>query len=189
MRAEGQVIGDYANGQDFPKFWAGIDFGRPLPIKHASLWLYTAVGDAWGDGANPLTPFYMGSFRNNYVDFREVKRYREYDSFPGFGIDAIAARRFAKGLLELNLPPFWFGGVGVSNLYLSSARTALFAGAMLVEPPTGGPTRTLKTLGGQVDFNFTVALRLPMVLSVGYAAGLESGQKTGNEAMISLKIL
>jgi len=27
------------------------------------------------------------------------------------------------------------------------------------------------------------------VLSLGYAAGLESGQKTGSEGMISLKIL
>jgi hypothetical protein len=130
----------------------------------------------------------MGAFGNNYVDIREVKRYREYDSFPGFGIDAIAARRFAKGLIELNLPPVWLGGIGASSLYLRSARPALFAGAMEVAPPTG-PARTLESVGGQIDFNFTVALRLPMVLSVGYAAGLESGQKTGSEAMISLKIL
>jgi hypothetical protein len=88
----------------------------------------------------------------------------------------------------LNLPPLWLGGIGQSSLYLSSARPALFGGAMLVDPPTG-PRRTLETLGGQLDFNLTVALRLPMVLSVGYAAGLESGQKTGSEALISLKIL
>lgn len=188
IRARGEVSDDYANGQSFPKIWAGLDFGRPLPIKHASLWLYTAVGDAGGNTQSPLEPFYMGSFENNYVDFREVKRYREYDSLPGFGIDAIAARRFGKGLVELNLPPLWFSNIGTSTFYLSSARTALFAGAMLVDPPTG-PRRTLESLGGQVDFNFTVALRLPMVLSVGYAAGLESGQRTGNEAMISLKIL
>jgi hypothetical protein len=188
VRALGDVGADYANGQTFPKVWAGLDFGRPLPWKHASLWLYTAAGDAGGDAANPLTPFYLGAFGNNYVDIREVKRYREYDSFPGFGIDAIAARRFAKGLLELNLPPVWLGGIGVSSLYLSSARPALFGGALLVDPPTG-PRRTLETVGGQIDFNLTVALRLPMVLSLGYAAGLESGQKTGSEGMISLKIM
>jgi hypothetical protein len=188
VRARGEISGDYANGQTFPKAWVGLDFGRPLPVKHASLWLYTAVGDAGGDAQNPLTPFYIGSFGNNYVDFREAKRYREYDSFPGFGIDAISARRFAKGLVELNLPPVWFGGVGQSNLYLNSAGSELFAGALFVEPPSG-PMRTLKTIGGQIDFNFTAALRLPMTLSIGYAVGLESGQKTGSEAMISLKIL
>jgi hypothetical protein len=187
IRAAGALSADYANGQTFPKAWVGLDFGRPLPIKHASLWLYTAVGDAGGDAQNPLTPFYIGSFGNNYVDIREVKRYREYDSFPGFGIDAISARRFAKGLVELNLPPVWLGGIGQSALYLSSARTALFSGVMEVDPPTG-PRRTLETVGGQIDFNLTVALRLPMVLSLGYAAGLESGQKTGSEGMISLKI-
>jgi hypothetical protein len=188
VRAYGSVASDYANGRAYPKIWAGFDFGRPLPLKHASLWVYTAVGAAGGTHESPLTPFYMGSFGNNYVDIREVKRYREYDSFPGFGIDAINARSFAKGLLELNLPPLWLGGIGQSSLYLSSARPALFGGAMLVDPPTG-PRRTLETLGGQLDFNLTVALRLPMVLSVGYAAGLESGQKTGSEALISLKIL
>jgi hypothetical protein len=188
VRARGYVSSDYANGDAFPKAWVGFDIGRPLPIKHASIWLYTAAGAAGGAADNPLTPFYMGAFRNNYVDVREVKRYREYDSFPGFGIDAISARRFAKGLVELNLPPVWFGGLGQSSLYLSSARPALFSGVMFVDPPTG-PVRTLETVGGQIDFNFTVSLRLPMVLSVGYAAGLESGQKTGSEAMISLKIL
>ncbi|HEY1560769.1 MAG TPA: hypothetical protein VGF71_07755 [Caulobacteraceae bacterium] len=188
VRALVSVEDDYANGQTFPKAWATFDIGRPLPINHASLWLYTAFGDAGGDPKNPLTPFYLGAFGNNYVDIREVKRYREYDSFPGFGIDAISARRFAKGLIELNLPPVWFGGVGTSGLYLSSARTALFTGVMLVDPPTG-PRRTLESVGGQIDFNLTAALRLPMVLSIGYAAGLESGQKTGSEGLISLKIM
>ncbi|HWD66456.1 MAG TPA: hypothetical protein VG227_00700 [Caulobacteraceae bacterium] len=188
VRALVSVEDDYANGQTFPKAWATLAFGRPLPINHASLWLYTSFGDAGGDAKNPLTPFYLGAFGNNYVDIREVKRYREYDSFPGFGIDAIGARRFAKGLIELNLPPVWFGGVGTSGLYLSSARTALFTGVMLVDPPTG-PRRTLESVGGQIDFNLTAALRLPMVLSVGYAAGLESGQKTGGEGLISLKIM
>ena len=188
VRAMGYVGNDYANGQSFPKIWAGFDIGRPLPIKHSSIWLYTAVGAASGGADNPLTPFYMGAFGNNYVDIGEVKRYRDYDSFPGFGIDAIAARRFAKGLVELNLPPVWLGGIGASSFYLSSARPALFAGVMGIDPPSG-PARTLESIGAQIDFNLTVALRLPMVLSVGYAAGLESGQKTGSEAMISLKIL
>jgi len=44
-------------------------------------------------------------------------------------------------------------------------------------------------VGGQLDWNFTVALRLPMVLSFGYAAGLESRERLRDELMVSLKIL
>jgi hypothetical protein len=44
-------------------------------------------------------------------------------------------------------------------------------------------------VGAQADWNFTVALRLPMVLSFGYAAGLESRERLHNEVMVSLKIL
>ncbi|MDH3552429.1 MAG: hypothetical protein OER22_07420, partial [Gammaproteobacteria bacterium] len=49
--------------------------------------------------------------------------------------------------------------------------------------------RTLTTFGAQLDLEFTLAHRLPMTLSVGYAAGYESGAKLNDEWMISLKIL
>src|SRR6185369_4305810 len=123
-----------------------------------------------------------------YVDDGEVKRYREYDSFPGFNIDELAGRRFAKSLVEFNLPPLRFSNIGRPSLFLSGVRPALFAGVLAIGPGAHG-SRTLETVGGQIDFNFTFALRLPMVLSVGAAAGFEDGHHQDNEAMISLKIL
>mgnify|MGYP003483136993 CR=1 FL=1 len=42
------------------------------------------AGTVGGDNTSPLSAWYMGAFGNNYVDDREIKRYREYDSFPGF---------------------------------------------------------------------------------------------------------
>ncbi len=39
---------------------------------------------------DPYANFYFGGFGNNYVDRRNVKRYREYDSFPGFEINEIS---------------------------------------------------------------------------------------------------
>ena len=60
---------------------------------------------------------------------------------------------------------------------------------MEVEQPGGAPGRTLESLGGQVDLNFTAALRLPMTLSFGAAEGLERGQPGHTELMVSLKIL
>ena len=116
-----------------------------------------------GKKDSPLGSFYFGSFRNNYVDNRPEKRYRELESFPGFEIDEIDARRFAKLIGEVNLPPIRFAEVGTPSIYLSYARPALFAGAMLTHN-AAGENHNYMTVGGQVDLAFTVALRLPMVL-------------------------
>jgi len=181
---------DYAQNeqQSLPKLHGGFNFGFALPWKHSSLWLYNSAGVAGGNQANPLGYFYFGSFKNNYIDNREVKRYRQYDSFPGFEIDQISARSFAKSVLEWNLPPVRFEEVGSASFFLSSARTALFAGVMFDDGGTG-PNHTLSDVGIQIDWNFTVALRLPMTFSIGYAAGFEGGVVQRNEFMVSLKIL
>jgi hypothetical protein len=179
---------DISSGDFFPKLYGTLDFGVPLPVPHASVWLYNSLGLSGGDRANPLSQFYFGGFGNNYVDDGEVKRYREFGSFPGFDIDEIAGRRFAKSLLELNLPPARFSDIGRPSLYLKSIRPAVFAGVMAVEPASGSG-RTVETIGAQIDFNFTVALRLPMVFSVGAASGFEEGHHRGDEVMISLKVL
>jgi hypothetical protein len=44
-------------------------------------------------------------------------------------------------------------------------------------------------LGTQLDLNFTVALRLPMVFSVGVAGGFEDGHYRKTEWLASLKIM
>jgi hypothetical protein len=44
-------------------------------------------------------------------------------------------------------------------------------------------------LGAQLDLNFTVALRLPMVFSVGVAGGWEDGRYRRTEWLASLKIM
>lgn len=179
---------DLSSGDLFPKVYGTLDFGVPLPIRHASVWLYNSAGIAGGDKANPLSQFYFGGFGNNYVDDGEVKRYREFGSFPGFDIDELAGGRFAKSVLEFNLPPARFSNIGRPSLFLSSIRPAVFAGVMAMDPATGS-ARTFETVGAQVDFNFTVALRLPMVFSVGAASGFDKGRHRGDEVMISLKVL
>jgi hypothetical protein len=180
--------GDLSTGDLFPKLYGTLDFGAPLPLKHASVWLYSAAGVGGGDPKNALADFYFGGFGNNYVDNGEVKRYREYESFPGFKIDELAGHSFARSLVELNLPPLRFSNVGRPSLFLSGVRPALFAGVLGIEPGKRD-SRTLETVGGQLDFNFTVALRLPMVLSIGAATGFEDGRRRGNEVLVSLKIL
>jgi hypothetical protein len=88
----------------------------------------------------------------------------------------------------LNLPPVRFEEVGVPTIYLSSMRPAFFAGLMEVER-NNGERRSLQTIGFQTDWNFTVAHRLPMVLSLGYAEGFEDGERRGGEVLVSLKIM
>ena len=152
------------------------------------MWIYAHGGIAGGDRTSPLSAFYFGAFRNNYVDDRPEKRYREMESFPGFGIDEIAARRFAKLTGEINLPPIRFAEVGTPAFFLSYVRPAIFGGGMATEAPDKSSHRYYD-LGAQLDLNFTVALRLPMVFSVGAAGGWRDGQYRKTEWLASLKIM
>jgi hypothetical protein len=179
---------DIAQGEMFPKLHAGIDYGIPLPLRNSSVWLYAHAGSAWGERLHPLASFYFGSFRNNYVDDRPEKRYRELESMPGFSIDEIAARRFGRLTGEVNLPPVRFAEIGTPAFYLSYVRPAVFAGAMATQAPDGEGHRYYN-VGAQLDLNFTVALRLPMVFSVGAAGGWADGKYRKTEWLASLKIM
>ena len=117
---------DQAGGDTVSRYRGGFDFGFALPLRNSSVWLYNSAGVANGNSDNSLASFYFGGFGNNYVDDGEVKRYREYDSFPGFEIDALAGRDFGKSVLELNLPPLRFEEVGSPGFFLGWARPAVF---------------------------------------------------------------
>jgi hypothetical protein len=166
----------------------GFDFGFALPWKHSSIWFYNAAGTTNGNREDPLGNFYFGGFGNNYVDDGEVKRYREYDSFPGFEIDEIAATDFVKTVAEWNLPPVRFREVGKPSFYLSHIRPAVFVGALMSDPGEAFE-RTVTTMGMQLDLSFTLGHRLPMTFSVGFASGYEDGDRLDDEWMVSLKIL
>jgi hypothetical protein len=180
---------DHAGGENVPKYHGSFDFGFALPLGNSSVWLYNSAGVADGDRGNPLASFYFGGFGNNYVDDGEIKRYRDYDRFPGFDIDALAAESFGKSVLELNLPPMRFEEVGSPGFFLGWARPALFVGALSAKPGDGSERRTVYDAGAQVDLKFTVLNHLDMTLSLGYAAGFEDGSKRDDEWMLSLKIL
>ena len=187
---EGKIVAatDHANGEFFPKLYGGLSLGAALPWHNSSAWVYGHAGLSGGSRLNPLAAYYIGAFRNNYVDDRPEKRYRELESFPGFDVDEIAARKFAKVTGEINLPPVRFAEVGTPALYLSYLRPAAFAGHMVTQAPDGSGHH-YSDIGAQLDLNFTVALRLPMVLSVGTAAGWADGHRRRTEWLASLKIM
>ncbi|MEO8453544.1 MAG: hypothetical protein ABI454_00140 [Sphingomicrobium sp.] len=179
---------DQAEGHFYPKLYGGFDLGTALPWHNSSVWLYAHAGLVGGQHLSPLAAYYFGAFRNNYVDDRPEKRYREMESFPGFEIDEIAARRFARVTGEVNLPPVRFAEVGTPAFYLSYIRPAVFTGAMAITAPDGRGHHYYD-LGAQLDLNFTVALRLPMVFSIGAAGGWEDGRYRKTEWLASLKIM
>ena len=187
---EGRIMAaaDHADGNTFPKLYGGMSAGAALPWSNSSAWLYAHAGIGGGPRFSPLAAYYIGAFRNNYVDDRPEKRYRELESFPGFDIDEITARKFARVTGEINLPPVRFAEVGTPAFYMSYIRPAVFAGAMATQAPDGSGHHYMD-LGAQLDLNFTVALRLPVVLSVGTAAGWADGHYRGTEWLASLKIM
>jgi hypothetical protein len=179
---------DRAEGHYYPKLYGGFDLGTALPWHNSSVWLYAHAGLVGGQHLSPLAAYYFGAFRNNYVDDRPEKRYREMESFPGFSIDEIAARRFAKLSAEVNLPPIRFAEVGTPALFMSYVRPAAFGGFMATDEPDRS-SHHYADLGAQLDFNFTVAMRLPMIFSVGAAAGWRDGQYRKTEWLASLKVM
>jgi hypothetical protein len=92
-------------------------------------------------------------------------------------------------MLEWNLPPMLFSRVGTPGCFLTWARPALFATALVTNADDSALRRTVANVGGQLDFRLGVLSRLELTLSAGYAAAFESGQPTRHEGMLSLKIL
>ncbi len=139
---------------------------------------------------NPVANFYFGGFGNNYVDSRSIKRYREYDSFPGFEINEISGLSFVRphGRVE---PA---AGV-VRGRRQARASTSRGCGRRCSRPGCG-PTRggrpfrkDYQNAGAQVDLRFSVLHWYEMTLSLGYAVGFVEGRRKSDEWMVSLKIM
>ncbi len=179
----------HAQSDITPSLRGTFDVGWPLPFDHTSVWVRTGAGVSSGNVEDPLSNAFFGGFRNNYVDNREVKRYRELLSMPGFEIDALGGRSFVKGMLELNLPPIRFEALGSPGFYGSWIRSALFTTALVTNPDSSRDKVEAFNVGLQFDLQLHVLNRLPMMLSLGYARGFEGDGKGENEVMLSLKVL
>ncbi len=181
---------NYVDSDTIPKLATGFDFGFPLPWKHSSIWLRSAVGAGFGERDDEFANFYFGGFGNNYVDRGIVKRYREYYAMPGFELNAVGGRNFYRSMLEWNLPPLRFRRVGTPDFYLSWVRPALFVSTLTTDFDESEFKREVNSAGIQVDLRFTVMSRLSMTLSAGYARGFGNSLVDDDEEfMISLKIL
>lgn len=181
--------GNLVNEDFYTKGIAELDFGFLTPLDHSSIWLRNVGGYSRGDRDDSFASFYFGGFGNNYVDHQDIKRYRDYERFPGAEIDAIAGTNFVKSMVEWTLPPVRFRRVGLKQLYCTYARTALFASGVVVNLDEETFRREVGNVGGQVDFRLVIFSALESTLSVGYAAAKEEGHGMDTEFMISLKIM
>jgi hypothetical protein len=183
------VKGNHVTGNTPVQLRGEFDFGIALPLPHSSVWFRTAAGVSSGNRDISVANFYFGAFGNNYVDSGEIKRYREYSSMPGFGIDEISGQSYVREMVEWNLPPVVFESAGTPGLYLNWLRPAVFAAGLWTDPDESAFRHDYQSLGAQADLRFSVLHRYEMTLSVGYALGFQGGRRRGDELMISLKIL
>ncbi len=181
--------GNLVNDDFYTKGTAEFDVGVLTPIEHSSIWLRTVGGYSRGNRDDSFASFYFGGFGNNYVDHQEVKRYRDYDRFPGVEIDEIAGTNFAKATVEWTLPPVRFRRIGFQQIYCTYARTALFASGIATNLDESAFRREVGNVGGQMDFRLVIFSALESTLSFGYAAAKEEGHRMNTEFMVSLKIL
>jgi hypothetical protein len=176
-------------GRIIPGLRGGFDFGFALPLGHASVWLRNAAGAADGERSDPYANFFLGGFGNNYVDSRMEKRYREHNAFPGFGLNEVHGRSFTRHMLEVNLPPAVFASLGTPAFHLTWLRPAVFASALWTDPASSSERIHYGNLGAQIDLRFSVLHWYEMTLSAGYAAGYRGGSRSGDEWMVSLKVM
>ncbi|MFQ5639264.1 MAG: hypothetical protein ACE5IR_14875 [bacterium] len=188
---------NYVNSTVFPRLYSNFDYGILLPLNHSSVWLRSSIGYSFGESGNPFANFFFGGFGNNHIDHLSEKRYLEFYSFPGVGLNEFGGKNYGKVMLEWTVPPLRFRRFGFSGLYLRWARLAFFTSGIRTnfgknqasQPlPQFGAQRTLMNFGGQVDFRMVLFSSLKTTLSFGYAAALEKGDLS-DEFMVSLKIL
>ncbi len=176
-------------GKHYPRVWADSAFGFYLPWEHSSLWLHASAGKSWGNPEDTISNFYFGGFGNNWIDHGEVRRYRDYYSFPGMDIDQVGGTDFGKLLLEWRLPPVRFHHFGVPQLYCTWGSLTLFSSGLSTNLSDSALRSTLYNFGAQFDVKVVMFTNLSFTFSVGYARAYYRGTGWSDEVMISLKIL
>ncbi|MGL5271955.1 MAG: hypothetical protein ACRC8J_00530, partial [Phocaeicola sp.] len=182
------------SGQLFPSVVLNMDGGMKLPfMRNSSFWIRSAVGQSFGDKESPFGNNYFGGFRNNYVDYREARRYRSVNSMAGAGIDEIAAHSFAKAMGEINLPPVRFNNLGFLGFYPTYAQMSVFTTDLIANPWGNGKLQNYVNVGTQLDVELVFFTYLKVMLSAGYArlyypkGSYQEGSK--EEWMFSVKLL
>jgi hypothetical protein len=154
-----------------------------------SIWFRQAAGFSPNDRRRTFANFFFGGFGNNYVDRGDEKRYRGTYSLPGADLNEIGGRNFVKSMVEWNLPPVRFQGMGTSGFYVPWLRPSVFVGGLATNVDDRRSRRVVYDGGAQVDWSISALSALDLTLSMGGAVAIERDHPPRYEAMISLKVL
>jgi hypothetical protein len=180
---------NYVRSKFYPRVYSNFDYGFLLPISHSPIWLRSSAGYSFGDREEPFANFYFGGFGNNWVDYLQIKRYREQYSFPGVELNAIGGTNYARLMIEWVLPPIRFRRFGFPSFYLRWARLSFFSSGIATNLDSKPYRRGVLNVGGQIDFRLVTFSLLRSTFSLGYGAAFERGRPISKEFMFSLKIL
>jgi hypothetical protein len=188
--ARAAVYGNYVGGTLFPLLQLDASHGFLLPLNHSSLWFRAAAGSALaGNRSDPFAQFFFGGFGNNWVDYRDIRQFRQIESFAGLEIDAIGGASYGKAQVEWVLPPLRFRRAGIPSFYLQWADLSLFATGLVTDVDQRAARRTLASAGAQLDVRLVTLSHLASTLSIGFAVAHEAGAPLHSAGMFSFKIM
>ena len=184
------VRGNYVNGVMHPRLSVGASKGFLLPLDHSSIWLRAGAGTALGGNqGDPFARFYFGGFANNRLDHREIKQYRNTESFPGLGINQVGGASYGRAQAEWMSPPLRFRSVGSPSAYLRWASLSIFGTGLVIDPTHEAERRALASGGAQVDLRLVTLSHLDSTLSFGLGVAGGDGVPTSSAFMVSFKIM
>jgi len=188
--ARAAVYGKYVGGTLFPQLQLEASHGFLLPLNHSSLWFRAGAGSALaGNRSNPFARVFFGGFGNNWVDYRDIRQFRELASFAGLEINAVGGASYGKAQVEWVLPPLRFRRVGIPSFYLRWVNLSLFTTGLVTDVDDRAARRTLASAGAQLDCRLVTISHLESTLSIGFAMALEAGAPPHSAGMFSFKIM
>jgi len=130
--------------------------------------------------------YFFGGFGNRAVEDVEVKQYRDIFRFPGIPIYSLQTDKFAKLMLENNLPPIRLGSLGIFQNYLNYIDFSIYSSSLFVEK--NNKIKIWGNVGAQINFVFKHWFNLESTFSAGIAkAWYENGHSW--EWFLSYKLL
>ena len=180
----------YAAESFYPSLLSNQELGFLIPgIRNTSFWLRNSIGQSFGNRSSALSYFYLGGFRNNYVDWRDSRQYRGNMAFPGAEIDAVSAYNYIRTMGELNLRPIRTQNVGSTWIYPTYIQTSVFGTHLFTDPDQSLASRHIFNAGFQTDIEVVILSYMKTTWSFGYARMFEQGEASQGQWLISLKLL
>ncbi len=152
---------------------------------HNVLHTQVAAGYLHTEEGLGLGQFYFGGFGNQYLEDKPVKQYRDSFRFPGIPIHSVSVDRFAKVMVEHNLPPWRFRNLSVGRHYLSHIDATWFTQGLFAGSPRGS---LWWNWGAQINLVFKHWSNLETTLSAGLAQAWHRAG-TSRSWFLSFKLL